>query len=146
MTYNWKRLPKTRRKVLKKIVKTFGGVCIFYVPISLYLLLEFGESNRSTFSTLVFIGVLLLIATERMIVEDLCQEEREFIFESYSKIVRANMDPMMCSTPQVEQQVRELLKVESDSLREGFNELYLWDFDELTKGFIEEFRFSLYRS
>jgi hypothetical protein len=150
MTYNWKRLPKTRRKVIKKTIKTFGGVCLFYVPISLYLLLQFGDSNKATFITVeqsvVCLGILLLVATERMIVEDLCQEERDFIFESYSKIVRANMDPLMCSTPQVEQRVRELLEVESESLREGFDELYLWDFDELNKVFIEDFRNALYRS
>jgi hypothetical protein len=145
MTYNWKRLPKTRRKVIKKTVKTFGGVCLFYVPISLYLLLQFGESNRSTLIAIVFIGILLLLGISKTVVEDLRQEERDFIFESYSKIVRANMDPLMCSTPQVEQRVQELLEVGNDALREVSNRLDLWDFDEKNEVFLEDFRNALYR-
>jgi hypothetical protein len=146
MTYNWKRLPKTRRKVRKKTVKTFGGVCLFYVPISLYLLLQFGESNRSTLIAIVVIGILLLLGIAKTVVEDLRQEERDFIFESYSKIVRANMDPLMCSTPQVEQRVQELLEVGNDAVREMSNRLDLWDFDEKNEVFLEDFRNALYRS
>lgn len=146
MSYNWKRLPKTRRKVIKKTVKTFGGVCLFYVPISFYLLVQFGGSNRSMLIAIVFIGILLLLGIEKTVVEDLRQEERDFIFQSYSKIVRANMDPLTCSTPQVEQRVQELLEVGNDALREMSNRLDLWDFDEKNEVFLEDFRNALYRS
>jgi hypothetical protein len=56
------------------------------------------------------------------------------------------MDPLTCSTPQVEQRVQELLEVGNDAFREMSNRLDLWDFDEKNEVFLEDFRNALYRS